>query len=231
MPSCDSPWPSRRAARRRPGVAMDVGVQIRPDHSVQQVVEVVANADVRAITQTVNQLDYQALDLASRAMAAASRVDVYGIGSSASVAYELETRLFRVGRPGAGVDRGARGPDLRVPAHRGRRRDRDLPLGCHQGGRGAVAAGRGPRRRDHRPHRRPAIGRRRRLAPHADDGGAGDVVPERQPRRAALPDDDRRLSLHPRGPAQPRARRRVDGADRAHLPVARRDGRAAAAPR
>ena len=34
---------------------------------------------------------------ASRAIAAAQRVDVYGIGSSASVAYELETRLFRVG--------------------------------------------------------------------------------------------------------------------------------------
>ena len=79
------------------GAVMDVGVQIRPDHTVQQVVEVVANSDVRAITQTVNQLDYEALDLASRATAAAGRVDVYGIGSSASVAYELETRLFRVG--------------------------------------------------------------------------------------------------------------------------------------
>ncbi|MEO6512918.1 MAG: MurR/RpiR family transcriptional regulator [Nocardioides sp.] len=79
------------------GAVMDVGVQIRPEHSVQQVVEVVANADVRAITQTVNQLDYEALDLASRAMAVAGRVDVYGIGSSASVAYELETRLFRIG--------------------------------------------------------------------------------------------------------------------------------------
>ena len=80
-----------------PGVAMDVGVQIRPDDSVRQVIKVVANADIRAITQTVNQLDHHALDLASRAIAAAQRVDVYGIGSSASVAYELETRLFRVG--------------------------------------------------------------------------------------------------------------------------------------
>ena len=80
-----------------PGVAMDVGVQIRPDDSVRQVIKVVANADIRAITQTVNQLDHHALDLASRAIAAARRVDVYGIGSSASVAYELETRLFRVG--------------------------------------------------------------------------------------------------------------------------------------
>ena len=80
-----------------PGVAMDVGVQIHPDDSVRQVIKVVANADIRAITQTVNQLDHHALDLASRAIAAAQRVDVYGIGSSASVAYELETRLFRVG--------------------------------------------------------------------------------------------------------------------------------------
>ena len=80
-----------------PGVPMDVGVDIHPDDSVRQVVKVVANADVRAITQTVNQLDHQALDLASRAIAVARRVDVYGIGSSASVAYELETRLFRVG--------------------------------------------------------------------------------------------------------------------------------------
>ena len=80
-----------------PGVAMDVGVQIHPDDSVRQVIKVVANADIRAITQTVNQLDHHALDLASRAIAAAQRVDVYGIGRSASVAYELETRLFRVG--------------------------------------------------------------------------------------------------------------------------------------
>jgi len=80
-----------------PGAPMDVGVKIHPDDSIRQVVNVVANADVRAITQTVSQLDVTALDLASRAVAAAERVDVYGIGSSASVAYELETRLFRIG--------------------------------------------------------------------------------------------------------------------------------------
>jgi DNA-binding MurR/RpiR family transcriptional regulator len=82
---------------RAPGAPMDVGVKIHPDDSIRQVVDVVANADVRAITQTVSQLDVEALDVASRAIAAAQRVDVYGIGSSASVAYELETRLFRIG--------------------------------------------------------------------------------------------------------------------------------------
>ncbi len=80
-----------------PGAPIDVGVKIHPDDSLRQVVKVVANADVRAITQTVDQLDLNALDRASRAIAGAQRVDVYGIGTSASVAYELETRLFRVG--------------------------------------------------------------------------------------------------------------------------------------
>lgn len=79
------------------GAPIDVGVKIHPDDSMRQVIDVVANADVRAITQTVSQLDVNALDLASRAIAVARRVDVYGIGSSASVAYELETRLFRIG--------------------------------------------------------------------------------------------------------------------------------------
>ena len=131
---------------------MDVGVQIHPDDSVRQVIKVVANADIRAITQTVNQLDHHALDLASRAIAAARRVDVYGIGSSASVAYELETRLFRVGVRVRAWTEVHGGPDLRGPAHGRRRRDRDLPLGCDLGGRGTAAAGRRPRRRHGRPH-------------------------------------------------------------------------------
>src|SRR3954466_15137073 len=75
-----------------PGAPIDVGVKIHPDDSMRQVIDVVANADVRAITQTVSQLDVNVLALASRASAAAQRVDVYGMGSSASVAYELETR-------------------------------------------------------------------------------------------------------------------------------------------
>lgn len=80
-----------------PGVPMDVGVKIHPGDSVEQVITVVANADIRAITQTVDQLDPQALDRASNAIAKARRIDVYGVGSSASVAHELATRMFRIG--------------------------------------------------------------------------------------------------------------------------------------
>ena len=79
------------------GVPTDVGLRIRPDDSVARVVTVVANADIRAITQTVEQLDPQALDRASRAIIAARRVDIYSVGGSASVAHELEMRLFRIG--------------------------------------------------------------------------------------------------------------------------------------
>jgi DNA-binding MurR/RpiR family transcriptional regulator len=79
------------------GVPTDVGLQIGLEDSVSHVITVVANADIRAITQTVEQLDPQALDRASRAVIAARRVDVYGVGGSASVAHELEMRLFRIG--------------------------------------------------------------------------------------------------------------------------------------
>src|SRR3954454_6810992 len=71
-----------------PGAPIDVGVKIHPDDSMRQVIDVVANADVRALPQTVSQLDVNVIDLASRAITAAQRVDVYRIGSSASVAYE-----------------------------------------------------------------------------------------------------------------------------------------------
>jgi DNA-binding MurR/RpiR family transcriptional regulator len=79
------------------GVPPDVGLQIGLDDSIGHVMTVVANADIRAITQTLSQLDPAALDRASTSIASARRVDVYGIGSSASIAQELETRLFRIG--------------------------------------------------------------------------------------------------------------------------------------
>ena len=108
---------------------MDVGVQIRPDDSVRQVIKVVANADIRAITQTVNQLDHQALDLASRAIAVAQRVDVYGIGSSASVAYDVAIAISHSGATSEVVE------PLRLAAARGA-----VTVGLTGDPRSAVAA-------------------------------------------------------------------------------------------
>jgi DNA-binding MurR/RpiR family transcriptional regulator len=80
-----------------PGWTTDIGPQIGVDDTVGRLVTVVANADIRTITQTVDQLDLDALDRAARTIAAARRVDVYAVGGSATIAKELEMRLFRIG--------------------------------------------------------------------------------------------------------------------------------------
>jgi DNA-binding MurR/RpiR family transcriptional regulator len=80
-----------------PGWSTDLGPVITDDDTVGRVATVVANADIRAITQTVEQLDLDALDRAAQALAAARRIDVYGVGGSSTIAAELEMRLFRIG--------------------------------------------------------------------------------------------------------------------------------------
>jgi DNA-binding MurR/RpiR family transcriptional regulator len=80
-----------------PGWSTDLGPLINDDDTVARVATVVANADIRAITQTVDQLDLEALDRAAHAVAGARRIDVYGVGGSSTIAAELEMRLFRIG--------------------------------------------------------------------------------------------------------------------------------------
>jgi DNA-binding MurR/RpiR family transcriptional regulator len=80
-----------------PGWSTDLGPVIADDDTVGRVATVVANADIRAITQTVDQLDLEALDRAAHALAEARRIDVHGVGGSSTIAAELEMRLFRIG--------------------------------------------------------------------------------------------------------------------------------------
>lgn len=80
-----------------PGWSTDLGPLINDDDTVARVATVVANADIRAITQTVDQLDLEALDRAAHVLAGARRIDVYGVGGSSTIAAELEMRLFRIG--------------------------------------------------------------------------------------------------------------------------------------
>lgn len=79
--------------------SIDLGPHIGPNHSVEHVAAVVAQRDVASIQRTLEQLDLAALDRAAAAVAQAGRIDVYGIGGSASAAHELEMRLHRIGRP------------------------------------------------------------------------------------------------------------------------------------
>lgn len=75
----------------------EIGPDISPDDDLERVVQVVGNADLRAVQQTIDRIDLDAVERAATAAARARRIDVYGIGGSGAVAQETETRLFRIG--------------------------------------------------------------------------------------------------------------------------------------
>ena len=75
----------------------EIGPDISPDDDLERVVAVVGSADLRAVQQTIDRIDLDALERAAQAAARARRIDVYGVGGSGAVAQETETRLFRIG--------------------------------------------------------------------------------------------------------------------------------------
>ncbi|MEU3463219.1 MurR/RpiR family transcriptional regulator [Streptomyces sp. NPDC006733] len=74
-----------------------LGPDIGPDDDLDHVVAVVAQADLRALRLTLDQLDRESLERAAQALARARRIDVYGVGGSGIAAREAEARLFGIG--------------------------------------------------------------------------------------------------------------------------------------
>ncbi|MEV6607244.1 MurR/RpiR family transcriptional regulator [Kutzneria sp. NPDC051319] len=85
---------ARTAAR----IDRDLGSDIAPTDDLSQVVGKVAFADARAVEETADQLEIPTLTAVVDAVAAAGRVDVYGVGASAFVAADLQQKLHRIGR-------------------------------------------------------------------------------------------------------------------------------------
>ncbi|EWM14568.1 MurR/RpiR family transcriptional regulator [Kutzneria sp. 744] len=85
---------ARTAAR----IDRDLGSDIAPTDDLSQVVGKVAFADARAVEETAEQLEIPTLSAVVDAVAAAGRVDVYGVGASAFVAADLQQKLHRIGR-------------------------------------------------------------------------------------------------------------------------------------
>lgn len=79
-------------------VSREVGSDIEPGDELSDVVATVVFADVRAVEETADQLDVAVLGAVVEALAAARRVDVYGVGASAFVALDLQHKLHRIGR-------------------------------------------------------------------------------------------------------------------------------------
>lgn len=86
------------SARSAARADQHLGEDIRPSDDLSQVVGKVGYSDARAVEETVEQLDVAELERVVDAMAAASRVDVYGVGASAFVALDLQQKLHRIGR-------------------------------------------------------------------------------------------------------------------------------------
>ena len=80
------------------GAPPEVGAEIGPDDSLADVVAKVAYADARAVEETAQQLDTEALESVVDALAGACRVDLYGVGASAFVALDLQQKLHRIRR-------------------------------------------------------------------------------------------------------------------------------------
>ncbi|SFQ73806.1 DNA-binding transcriptional regulator, MurR/RpiR family, contains HTH and SIS domains [Amycolatopsis arida] len=85
-------------ARSEARSSRDLGGDISPDDDLPAVVSKVSFADARAVEETAEQLDIAELDEVIDVVAAAGRVDVYGVGASAFVAADLQQKLHRIGR-------------------------------------------------------------------------------------------------------------------------------------
>lgn len=81
------------------GWETDIGREIMPADPLDRVLNLIATADMRAIQETVDQLDLAEVERAAEAIARAGRVEVYGIGGSALVAGEMQLCLHRIGIP------------------------------------------------------------------------------------------------------------------------------------
>ena len=86
------------AARAEARDDRHLGRDITPSDDLAEVVGKVAFADARAVEQTARQLDVEALRKVVAAVAAAGRVDIYGVGANAFVAADLQQKLHRIGR-------------------------------------------------------------------------------------------------------------------------------------
>jgi DNA-binding MurR/RpiR family transcriptional regulator len=75
-----------------------VGSDITPTDDLSAVIEKISYADARAVEETAAQLDPVTLGLVVDAISAARRIDLYGVGASAFVAFDFQQKFHRIGR-------------------------------------------------------------------------------------------------------------------------------------
>jgi DNA-binding MurR/RpiR family transcriptional regulator len=74
----------------------NIGSDIGPHDSLDEVIKKISHADARAVEETGQQLSTQALSTVVDAVVKARRIDIYGVGASAFVAMDLQQKLHRI---------------------------------------------------------------------------------------------------------------------------------------
>lgn len=74
----------------------NIGSDIGPHDSLDDVIKKISHADARAVEETGQQLSAQVLGRVVDAVAKARRIDIYGVGASAFVAMDLHQKLHRI---------------------------------------------------------------------------------------------------------------------------------------
>nr|WP_246039762.1 MurR/RpiR family transcriptional regulator [Glycomyces buryatensis] len=87
----------RASASRESGWDINIGQEIAPDDPLDRVLKQLITIDATMLRDTVDTLDLAAVERVAAAVSAARRVDVYGVGSSAIVARELQMGFYRTG--------------------------------------------------------------------------------------------------------------------------------------
>ncbi len=86
-------WGGRNEAREQPRISP----QIVPEDDLQAVVARIGQSLSDTVRETAERIDLQALEAATIAISGARRIDIYGVGASALVAADLQTKLHRIG--------------------------------------------------------------------------------------------------------------------------------------
>lgn len=81
----------------QPRFRLSRGSDISASDTIDDIIAKVAFADASAVEETAQQLDRAALSEAARTIARARRVDIYGVGASATVGLDAQQKLHRIG--------------------------------------------------------------------------------------------------------------------------------------
>lgn len=75
----------------------DIGRAFGPDDSSTEVMSTLLAAHTRSLRETAEFLDLERIKQIASRIATCSHVDLYGIGGSATMAQEMQSRLYRIG--------------------------------------------------------------------------------------------------------------------------------------